>query len=137
MRALILNNLVRRFGSDVRGVRRAVVVSSLVFGAIHLVNLFFMPPVTVVVQTINAAAAGVLFAAVYLSSGNLWAGVTVHAVVDWLSLFIGQCFAGGASVLSADLGVAQGLVLVIAGALPPVIIALFILKRRPAAQQQL
>lgn len=94
MRSLILNNLVLRYGKDKRGVYKAIIIASMIFGAIHLVNIFFMSPVTVIVQAINAASAGVLFGAIFLSSKNVWACIIVHTMVDWISLFVGQCFVG-------------------------------------------
>lgn len=125
MRALVLNVLREKYGETKAGVKRAVLLSAFIFGLIHLPNLFFMSPVTVVVQAVNAASAGVLFAVIYLKSGNLWANIIIHMVVDFLSLFVGQCFLAGASVLSVELTIGNGLGMVIAGSLPPLIVAWF------------
>lgn len=94
MRSLILNNLILKYGKSKKEVYKAILISSVIFGVIHLVNIFFIPPVTVVVQAINAASAGVLFSVIYICSKNIWATIAIHALVDWLSLFIGQCFIG-------------------------------------------
>lgn len=123
MRALVLNVLREKYGKDKQGEMRAILWSALIFGLIHLPNIFFMSPITVVVQAINAASAGVLFAVIYLKSGNFWANVLIHMIVDFLSLFVGQCFISGASVLSVELTVISGLVMVIAGSLPPLVVA--------------
>lgn len=56
--------------------------------------LMFMNPITLVVQVINAASAGELFAAIFIKCKNIWAGVVAHAMVDWLSLFVANCFTG-------------------------------------------
>lgn len=132
MRALILNNLVSKYGERKKGIYRSILISSLIFGMIHLVNIFFMPPVTVIVQAVNAAGAGVLFATIYILSRNIWSCILVHAVVDWLSLFIGQCFVGGASVLSVEMTVGQGLVMIMLGSLPPIVIAVILLNKKIA-----
>lgn len=128
MRALVLNVLCDKYGETDKGEKRAVLLSALIFGLIHLPNIFFMSPVTVVVQAVNAASAGVLFAVIYLKSGNLWANIIIHMVVDFLSLFVGQCFISGASVLSVELTVGSGIGMVIAGSLPPLVVAWFYQK---------
>lgn len=128
MRALILNNLISKYGEEKKGICQSILISSLIFGMIHLVNIFFMSPVTVIVQAVNAASAGVLFATIYILSRNIWSCILVHAFVDWISLFIGQCFVGGASVLSVEMTIGQGLVMIILGSLPPIAIAIILLR---------
>lgn len=129
MRSLILNNLISKYGKSTKGIYKAILISAIVFGAIHLVNIFFVPPVTVIVQAVNAASAGVLFAAIYICSKNIWAGIIIHAVVDWLALFIGQCFVGGESVLSIEMTPIQGVIMIGLGSLPPIVIAVIMLRR--------
>ncbi len=93
-RGLVLNHLLAAWGRDRRGTMRAVLVSAAVFGLSHLPNMAFAPPVTVMVQAINAASGGVLFSAVYLRCRNIWAVAVVHALVDWIALAAQACFAG-------------------------------------------
>lgn len=123
MRALVLNVFRMKYGETDEGNKKAVLLSALIFGLIHLPNVFFMSPTTVVVQAVNAASAGVLFAVIYLKSGNLWANIIIHMVVDFLSLFVGQCFISGASVLSVELSAAGAVGMILAGSLPPLIVA--------------
>lgn len=129
LRSLVLNNLLRNNEKTHKGVLRAVIISALIFGAIHIPNMFFMSPITVIVQAINAAAAGVLFAAIYIRSKNIWAGIVIHMLVDWLALFIEQCFTGGSSVLSIDMSIGQGLIMALSASTPPVVIALILLRK--------
>lgn len=51
----------------------AVIVSSLVFGAFHVLN-----PHANLIAIINIALAGAVFAYAYLSSGNLWLPIAFH-----------------------------------------------------------
>ncbi|MCR4407970.1 MAG: CPBP family intramembrane metalloprotease [Anaerolineae bacterium] len=51
----------------------AVMVSSLVFGAFHVLN-----PHASLIAIVNIALAGVVFAYAYLSSGNLWLPIAFH-----------------------------------------------------------
>lgn len=129
MRSLVLNNLLVNNEKTHEGILRAVLISALIFGAIHLPNAFFMSPIAVIVQAINAAAAGTLFAAIYIRSKNIWPGIIIHMLVDWLALFVEQCFYGGSSVLSVQMSLGQGLIMILLGSILPVVIALFLLRR--------
>lgn len=122
MRAFVLNGLIRKYAGHKNGIWKSICISALVFGAIHIPNIYFMNPVTLIVQVINAISGGVLFGAIYIKSRNIWAGIIIHSVVDWLSLFIGNCFIGGSTVLNVDLTLQQAVFIVLLGSLPPLII---------------
>lgn len=129
MRGLILNYLRNNYGETKKGIRKAIIVSAAIFGMIHLPNVFFFDSVTVIVQAVNAASAGVLFAVIYVISKNLWATIIVHAIVDTLSLFISQCFSNGQSVLTMNMTIPQALAMVTAGSVPPILIAVCYMKK--------
>lgn len=121
-RGLLLNLMLRKWGSDARGVWKAVFVSAAIFGGAHLTNLFFASALTVIVQAVNAAAGGVLFCAIYIKTKNLLAVIAVHALVDWLALFLQVCF-GGTSVIAAEMAIGQVALVIAAGSLPPLFFA--------------
>jgi CAAX amino terminal protease family. len=129
MRSLVLNNLLCQESHTHKGILKAVFISAAIFGAIHIPNIFFVPPITLLVQVINAASAGVLFAAIYIRCKNIWATIIIHMLVDWLALVIEQCFYGGSSVIGMEMGLAQGILMVIAGSVPPLLIALFLFRK--------
>ncbi|MGL5328409.1 MAG: CPBP family glutamic-type intramembrane protease, partial [Peptostreptococcaceae bacterium] len=89
--------------------------------------MIILEPITVIVQSVNAASAGVLFGAIYVRTKNIWGCIVIHALVDWLALFISQCFAGGLSVITVDMSILQGGIMIIGGSLPPLLIAMFLL----------
>lgn len=129
MRALILNGLVRKYGRSKKAVWKAILVSALIFGAIHIPNVFFMDPLTLLVQVVNAAAGGVLFAAIFIKTNNITANIVLHAIVDWCSLFIAQCFIGADSVLSMQMSGLQALGIMVAGSAPPILISIALLHK--------
>lgn len=133
MRAFVLNGLLHKYGMGQKGIRKAIIVSALIFGAIHIPNLFFMYPVTVLVQVVNAASAGALFGAIFIKSKNIWAGIIIHAMVDWCSLFIGNCFTGAATVLSMEMTLVQGGCIILLGSLPPILITCLFLRKTAEA----
>lgn len=102
---------------------------NMLFVVIHLPNIFFMDPVTLAVQVINAASAGVLFAAIFMKAHNIWAGIVVHAFVDWSSLFIANCFTGANSIISITMTIPQAVIIVLLGSVPPLIISWLYLRK--------
>lgn len=71
-----------------KGVRTAVCLSSLCFGAVHLLNLFGGADVTAVLcQGVCAAAVGALLAWLTVRSGSLLPCVLTHGALNVLSLF--------------------------------------------------
>lgn len=66
-----------------RGVWYAVLVSSAMFGLMHLPNLAMgAPPVSVALQVLFAGLGGVGFAALRLRTNSLWPGIAIHASYD-------------------------------------------------------
>lgn len=131
MRSFVLNSLIEKYGRDRKSLWKAMIVSSIIFGLIHIPNIFFMEPIALAVQVVNAMSAGILFAVIFIKCRNIWAGIVVHAMVDWCSLFIGNCFAGGNTVLSMSMNGFQAISIILAGSLPPVIFSLLFMFCNP------
>lgn len=96
------------------GVWPTVLATSMLFGAVHLVSLFWGAPLIVALsRSFYAFAAGLIFAAARLRSGSVLAPMAVHIVVDALAfatfgtaLFETQDEADDSSVLYAMIGFA-------------------------------
>ena len=129
MRSLVLNSFINKYGTGKRMLWKSIIMSAIIFGLIHIPNLFFMEPLTVAVQVINAMSAGILFAVIFVKCKNIWAGIIVHAIVDWCSLFVGNCFVGGNTVLSMSMNGIQALSMIAAGSVPPIICSILFMKR--------
>ncbi len=66
----------------------AIIVSSVTFGAGHIVNLFMGAPLLdTLLQLVYAAAVGFCFTAVFLACGSILPCIIVHAIVNSLSIF--------------------------------------------------
>lgn len=81
-RGVIAQTLLERFGTGRAGVWKAVVLSGVLFGGAHLTNLMGSEPLGVLVQCATAAVLGMLLAAVYFRTGNIWVPVFIHAYMD-------------------------------------------------------
>ncbi len=128
LRAFILNLLSERFGSTKRNEWKAIIISALIFGGMHLVNLGHIDFTNVIVQIINACAGGILFGAIFIKLRNIWALIMIHFLVDWISLVIGECFVGTSTVLSVQMSPLVIVVTILGGVFVPVIFAGIIMK---------
>ena len=98
-RGVILNLFLERFSKTKRGILWAVILSGVLFGAVHLTNISQGVTVTsAMIQAINGAFLGVIFGAVYARSGNIWLVMTFHALVDFASLMGSGIFGAGTTV---------------------------------------
>ncbi|MGN0341832.1 MAG: type II CAAX prenyl endopeptidase Rce1 family protein [Roseburia sp.] len=96
LRGIALNVLVDRFSKTRKGVLGAVLISSVVFGLAHFVNLLAGANLeSVCVQVIQAGILGVILAAIYLRSNNIWITIIIHALTDWASLMGSGVFGQG------------------------------------------
>jgi membrane protease YdiL (CAAX protease family) len=82
LRGLVLVALVRAWGKTSAGLIRAVVVSSSVFGVLHLVNLFNRPVIQTLLQVVFATFIGIGFAGVFLRTKALLALMVIHGLID-------------------------------------------------------
>jgi membrane protease YdiL (CAAX protease family) len=89
-RGLILKLLLVAFGDSKKEIVKAAVISSVLFGAAHIVNAFFggglLPTIS---QFIYATATGIFFAALYLRTGTLWIPIILHALINFASQIFG------------------------------------------------
>jgi membrane protease YdiL (CAAX protease family) len=77
-RGVWMRGLFRSFGIWV-----AILGSSLIFGAIHVLNVFLTGDLKgAVIQAVAAFLSGVFLAAVRLRTGSLWTGIVLHALWD-------------------------------------------------------
>ncbi|MCL2475041.1 MAG: CPBP family glutamic-type intramembrane protease [Chloroflexi bacterium] len=87
-RGIILNNMLRRWGENKKGIIMAVIWSSLLFGCAHLANLINNPDILIgtISQLIYTFCIGVFLAAIYIRFKNIWPAVILHAFFNWMAL---------------------------------------------------
>lgn len=68
-----------------KGQIRAALLSSLIFGAAHLLNMLYgHDPAATAVQAVYSTFIGIGFAGPRLYSGTIWPAVVIHALIDFL-----------------------------------------------------
>lgn len=64
-----------------------VIVSSLIFGAVHLMN-GSLSLINAFQLIISGSMVGIMFNCIYLSTGSIWASITVHALYNGIGTLI-------------------------------------------------
>lgn len=82
MRGMLLGHMMEHWKGTDRRVLKSVVATSVLFGAVHLGNLVYGAVFDTLLQVCYATIFGLVFAAAYLRTKNLWACILVHGIVD-------------------------------------------------------
>jgi uncharacterized protein len=71
-----------------RGVYRAVFISSIIFAALHLLNVLtgLWNPLFTLADTVAAFGIGITFAALRVRTGSIWPLIGIHALIDFCAL---------------------------------------------------
>lgn len=86
-RGIFIYNLRKKGSSDLQ----CLLISAILFAAVHLTNLAGLSPASVAVQTVYSFVIGLVFAAVYLKNGSLFQVVIVHFLIDFTNrIFVEQ-----------------------------------------------
>ena len=82
-RGCVLMFLLRKRCETKWEIFAAIFLSSVVFGLIHLVNLFTSSPAAVLLQIGYSALIGGLCSLVLLTTGNIWVCVALHSIYNF------------------------------------------------------
>lgn len=87
-RGWLLNEFIERFGDTRKNVIFSILMSSFVFGIIHIFNFFGgQPLVSTLAQIIGAMLMGIALGAIYYRTKNIWTVVFIHGFWDFAVLF--------------------------------------------------
>lgn len=82
-RGLIQNAIVDKIGKDHKSVIKAIVISSVIFGAFHAINAFSNPSIfSVIIQMMGATAIGYYLGILYYKTKNIYAVAILHGFYD-------------------------------------------------------
>lgn len=86
-RATLQNIVAKKHANSVKGIWISLIVASIFFGVCHITNLLYgVHLYAVLTQIVDGFFLGLLFGAVYLRSGSLWACVLIHSLTDLVGL---------------------------------------------------
>lgn len=83
-RGWIQNSFLKRFGKSEKGAFLSILFASLVFGFIHITNVFAGNTILeTVAQILQTTSLGFLLGMIYYKSGNIWTPIILHATYDF------------------------------------------------------
>lgn len=84
-RGWLLNEFLERFGKTKKGIWYSIIVSGLIFGLIHISNIFVMGQAVsaTLTQVFSAAATGIVFGVIYYKTKNIWSVIILHGFWDF------------------------------------------------------
>lgn len=89
-RGWIQNEFIERFGSSRKQVIMSIILSSLVFGFMHLTNaLAGQSLFQTIIQVLQTTALGALLGTIYYRTKNIWSVIFLHAFYDF-SILLGS-----------------------------------------------
>lgn len=82
-RGIIGNTLARKYATDAKGMWFTVILSAVIFSAIHLQSLAYgVSPTAMAAQLTGAFGMGLVLGAIYLRGGSFWFLALLHSIVD-------------------------------------------------------
>ena len=82
MRGILVGHMLHHWKNDSRRIFKTVLWSSVIFGVTHLGNVF-SNPIGTAFQIVYATGLGMVFAAAYIRTRNLWSCILIHSIVDF------------------------------------------------------
>ena len=117
-RAWLQNEFIERFSQKKKGIILSIVVASIVFGLMHITNLFTTPQgaVDTMLQILQAVASGFMFGCIYYRTKNIWSVAFIHGFFDFSLMLtevnlIKDCVSGEQSTAAIIIGVIASLIL--------------------------
>lgn len=72
----------------------SIAISSVIFGLVHLINIFESSPLAVLMQIGYSALIGAMCAVVLMKSANIWLCVVIHGLFNFCGAVIPRCGEG-------------------------------------------
>lgn len=133
MRGVVYQSMAFSWRDKKNGILTSAIVSSILFGLVHLLNYSAGLLIATTTQIIFSTFIGIYLCGVFLRSGNMWSVILLHAVFDFLTLFFQQEFTESPQAVEpasnvTDLPWSMGLIM-IAATLPLCILGVRTIRR--------
>lgn len=83
VRYVMFSNVFRKLENQKNSLFTSILVSALIFGCLHFMNLTQQSIFPTIDQVIFATAFGIVFAIIYLYFGQIWWVIFIHFFWDW------------------------------------------------------
>ena len=82
-RGVVFLTILEKRRRGARDIVIAILLSAAVFGAVHALNLFYMPPIAVIQQIGYSFLIGAMCSVVLVKTHNIWICVILHAIFNF------------------------------------------------------
>ena len=107
-RGLAGSNFMRFFHTG-KKIRLAAILTGILFGGVHIVNLMAGAALSsTLIQVVYAMGLGIAFAAVYFRTGTLWPTIILHSLID-----ISHYLTSSSGILKAESSTLQIIILAV------------------------
>lgn len=93
-RGVVLLGFLEKRRRTLKGRFWAIVLSSAVFGLVHLVNIFFSSPIAVLMQIGYSFLIGAMCSVVLMKTANIWLCVALHSIFNFCGALVPDCGSG-------------------------------------------
>ncbi len=93
-RGVVFLGILKRKPDDKLWAFASIAISSMVFGLVHLINLFESSPVAVLMQIGYSALIGAMCSVVLIRTANIWLCVFIHGLFNFSGAVIPRCGEG-------------------------------------------
>ena len=93
-RSVVMLGIMENRRKNKKDIVIAVVISSIVFGLVHLINLFISPSGMVILQILYSALIGAMCSVVLLLTRNIWVCVALHGLFNFSGAIVSECGTG-------------------------------------------
>lgn len=110
-RGIIFNALLAKRGDTTKGIMWAAIISSIIFGFVHVISFYinggsldFVSTVQSILKTIQTGMVGFFLAAVYLKTKSIWGVALIHGLNDFLLMVVSEVTnnSGGAYIATGN-----------------------------------
>lgn len=93
-RSVIMLGIMESRRETKKDILMSILISSAIFGLVHIVNIFISPSIMVVLQILYSALIGCMCAIVLLLTRNIWACIMLHGLFNFFGALISECGRG-------------------------------------------
>ena len=93
-RGVVFLGFAEKRRGSIKGLFISIILSSAVFGAVHLLNLFTSSPLSVLLQIGYSFLIGAMCSVVLIRTADLWLCVILHAIFNFAGAVVPTCGGG-------------------------------------------
>ena len=83
-RSFVMLTVMEKRRASVKDIFVSIVISSAIFGLVHLINMFTSSPIAVILQILYSFLIGAMCSVVLLYTRNIWICILIHGIFNFM-----------------------------------------------------